>query len=406
MGWNQIIELLKFNRTLSVLLFVLFLLLIMQLVIQNFWLPVAILALFVVAVFLFAATFSGLREISECETQADREAMTRDLSTLIIELNQLVHQQVAEIRESLGQINSVVSDATSNLGDSFHGLNDKSTQQGALIHGLLNAEKAESTVKEQDFNFSQFIDETKDLMQQFIELMLSTSQNSMKMVHAIDDVSKQMDNAFSLLEDVTGIANQTNLLALNAAIEAARAGEAGRGFAVVADEVRKLSQHSNQFSDQIRQVVQGAKEDIGEAKAVVSSMASRDMTQTIGAKTRVDDLLKSVEQYNANIDLELEKISRVSGEINTAVGLAVRSLQFEDVVNQVVDYSSQYATRLEQLSQHMVQLLNDLPEGEYQIHEMVLTLQQEMHQIREEWNKPINKAVSQLSMDQGDIEMF
>lgn len=151
------------------------------------------------------------------------------------------------------------------------------------VTGLVKLDSDEQGDSEEQFNINQFVRETNDLLQSFIELMLTTNSHSMKMVNMIDDISKQMDQAFSLLKGVSGIANQTNLLALNAAIEAARAAEAGRGFAVVADEVRALSQNSNRFSDEIGAFVQKASHDISEAKVVASNMASQDMNHTISA---------------------------------------------------------------------------------------------------------------------------
>ncbi len=329
-----------------------------------------------------------------------------ELNRLFRSFIELVSEQTSEISQSLSQINNVVVDATANLGVSFNDLSTKSRQQGDLVHALVHADDSSQHEARSDFNISVFIKETNELLQQFIDLLLSTSENSMKMVHAIDDISRQMDKAFALLQDVSSIANQTNLLALNAAIEAARAGEAGRGFAVVADEVRKLSQYSNRFSDEIRRVVEKAQNDIGLAKQVVSSMASRDMTATIGAKNRVDDMLISVQTYNQRIDREIVKISTLSDEISSTVGLAVRSLQFEDVVTQVVSYSSEHARRLEELLTGLSSHLAELPEDETAQHDLVGRLKQQVEHLRDEWKSPLNKAVNQVSMEQGEIEMF
>jgi methyl-accepting chemotaxis protein len=350
----------------------------------------------------------------QLQRQQDLSSVSQDFMQLLEDLATLVEDQSAEVTSSLAQIREVVIDATGNLGNSFRDLDQKSQSQGAIVHALVSSEQEEQdggVIATDHFNMQQFVNETNQLLQQFIELMINTSTNSMNMVHAIDDISHQMDEAFNLLKDVSGIANQTNLLALNAAIEAARAGEAGRGFAVVADEVRSLSQHSNRFSDQIGSVVQKAKTDISEAKQVISSMASKDMNDTIAAKTRVEEMLGRVGEYNSNMDEELNRLSMLTREISNSVGVAVRSLQFEDVVTQVVAYSDGHASRLSDLVHRLNTTLSELSTGEQagdniEIHSVIGQFQREIAVLKEEWRSPLNKAVSQTSMDQGEIEMF
>lgn len=361
---------------------------------------------------LFALFFKRLSEhinFKNDEQEISQQKITSELMELFEDLSTLVEQQSLEINQSLAQIKNVVVDATGNLGNSFRDLNEKSQYQGELVRGLVDS--GQDNGESEDFNFRDFVTNTNELLQQFVDLMVATSYNGMKMVHAIDDISNQMDDAFSLLKDVSSIANQTNLLALNAAIEAARAGEAGRGFAVVADEVRNLSQHSNRFSGEIGAVVQKAKSDIAAAKTVVSDMASKDMTETISAKNQVDEMLKNVEVYNKNIDLELIKISDVTDEISKSVGVAVRSLQFEDVVTQVVGYSDDHVARLNGLVLKLHQKISELRSTDetsdmIEVHQMIQYFQHEITELKTEWESPLNKAVSQSSMEQGEIEMF
>ncbi len=390
---------------------IILLLMLIQVFVPTSWLSILSLLIMLALAVLLIKTLSR-QELEQTEDDLNSDQVTVDLMTVFDDLASLVDQQAGEISQSLAQIKQVVINASGNLSDSFHDLNNKSQDQGQLVLGLLNADKgSDAPAGDTKFNIAQFLVETHGLLQRFVEIMISNSDNSSKMVNAIDDISRQMDEAFSLLNDVTAIANQTNLLALNAAIEAARAGDAGRGFAVVADEVRKLSQHSNRFSSEIGAVVQKAKTDISSAKDVVAEMASRDMSDAIEEKNRVDGMLQKVEEYNQNIDVELGKISTISNEIALAVGLAVQSLQFEDVVTQVISYSDQHANRLQGLVHRLHQKLavlksNDAATNPVQIHHMVEQFRDEIAQLKHEWDKPLNKAVNQSSMEQGDIEMF
>lgn len=408
---QKIKDKIKQQWLLSIALAALLILALVQAVnLTNWFSMTSVLLTVMVTMMLIKITRQNDKIIDEISKNYSDQVST-EFMELLEDLGILVEKQSVEVTNSLSQIKKVVIDATGNLGNSFHHLNETSQHQSALVHGLIQSDQDTENSFSENSSIKEFINETNELLQQFIELIVNTSKNSMKMVHAIDDISEQMEEAFSLLKDVSGIANQTNLLALNASIEAARAGEAGRGFAVVADEVRKLSQHSNRFSGEIATVVQKAKADIAGAQEIISSMAARDMNDTMTAKMRVDDMLISVQSYNEEMDSELSKVSSASEDISQSVGLAVRSLQFEDVVTQIVNYSLDHVDRLNDLVYRLNQNISELRINrkmvdDIQLHQMIQHFQFDIGELRNEWESPLNKAASQSSMEQGDIEMF
>tara|TARA_R110000796_G_scaffold126693_2_gene241593 strand:+ start:15714 stop:17636 length:1923 start_codon:yes stop_codon:yes gene_type:complete len=158
---------------------------------------------------------------------------------------------------------------------------------------------------------------------------ISSIQGQAKEISAsmvvIEELASASDDIGSVLEVIVNIAGQTNLLALNAAIEAARAGEQGRGFAVVADEVRSLAQRTQASTEQIRGMIERVQKGVGQSSAMMAenrTLAVRNAEDAQGAGQAFSDVMQAVSrinQVNTEIASAAEEQSHVAEDINRNV---------------------------------------------------------------------------------------
>ena len=138
---------------------------------------------------------------------------------------------------------------------------------------------------------------------------------------AIRDLAEKSDRIGSIVETITSIAGQTNLLALNAAIEAARAGEQGRGFAVVADEVRKLAEESQQAAASISDLISQIQSETERTVAIVEKGAA----QTVESGELVGSAREAFEQINTAVDALEQRIAEIVTATSEVAAVAEQS---------------------------------------------------------------------------------
>ncbi len=300
---------------------------------------------------------------------------------------------------------TIVSDAVSGLSSSFTNLSEQSKSQESLMMELIDGLHS----SEGSNNQNGFIQETKEVLEYFVNNITEVSRGGMTMVYTVDDIETQMDNVNQLLTEISSIADQTNLLALNAAIEAARAGEAGRGFAVVADEVRALSTNSNNLNEKIRVVVDKSKKNIAKAKAIVGDIAGKDMSVAMQHKSRVDEVLVMMEEKNKFVEDKLNMASSIAVKIDNSVNTAVRSLQFEDIARQQCDQLNEHIRLVDSLFVEMKSNINKVESNDFSMETMsslIHDLNENIMKVTEKSKNIHSTTASQESMNQGDVDLF
>jgi len=306
-----------------------------------------------------------------------------------------------ESREEILQVKNLLDTAIGQLIENFTHVHQKTQEQQALTNRITQHMSAGEDV---DSIFSGFIHDTTETFEIFMDNAVQASKFAMGLVEIMDDMASKIGGIVKLLDEIDDIADQTNLLALNAAIEAARAGEAGRGFAVVADEVRSLSKKTTHFSDQIRSLMTDLHSSFSNADTSIQRISSVDMGFASESKRRIEQVLEQLERINHESSEALSSQSILAAEVEENIQQATTGLQFQDMTSQLLDHTE---TRLDAIHDLMDDLAHLTKEDSARTaEEILLHIREKLQETRTKIDNMKHNPVAHGNMDSGDIELF
>ena len=360
-----------------------------------YWMATLLNSLGIVAVILFV---EPKQTMVKNDSSAPNVVKDADSSMLPIANIKSLHLEVVptlkECESNIADVISTQEDAVNTLSVSFTQLQTLVHTQAETIQKLIRADKdGEELYSEKMRNFA---DHTAVTLDRFIDSTVQMSTSSMELLERVTQISESVPQVMQALNDIDSIADQTNLLALNAAIEAARAGEHGRGFAVVADEVRTLSNRSSQFSDAIQKQLKGMTTQIEALTKEVGELASYDVSYVIEAKQEINGALGSIirkAESDSEVTAGLEQVAR---ELESALGDAIRGLQFGDINGQNLNYTMTSINFLREELENMS--YTHISQAIQEIHDYLENMRLRKQDVR--------NPVSATKMEAGDIDLF
>lgn len=291
------------------------------------------------------ADVSGRDEVSD--TARAFNTMLEHQQALIRHLTDTA-TQLAAASEEMSAISAQVSQAATAQGDQTNMVATAVHQMSVAVQEVArNAQSTASNAADANKEARQ----GSELVQANLASIQGLSVSVEKAGEVIDTLHSQSDEISKVLGVIQSIAEQTNLLALNAAIEAARAGEAGRGFAVVADEVRSLASNTQKATESIRSMIDALQ---GGARSAVSAMQlSRDQAQNSVSHAReagevlnhIAHAIEGIADGNVQISAATEEQTAVANEISQNIS------SLNDSIGEVVNSAEQSSVASRNLAQ-------------------------------------------------------
>ncbi|MCG9755818.1 methyl-accepting chemotaxis protein [Shewanella insulae] len=281
------------------------------------------------------------------------------LRLLIGELKELASRSQAESQVAAG----IAQQTHDSVNRQYSDIESVVTAVNQMSATALEVAKASEQTASETEAMTLNVKAGEDSLSQAMGYVTHMSQESLLAKEAVGKVAESSTNISQILEVISAIAEQTNLLALNAAIEAARAGEQGRGFAVVADEVRALASKTQSSTDEIGRLIESLQQEVGSASQIIDQGvdgAQRAVAQTESALSSLNTIVSQIQEVSGqvtHIATAAEEQSAVTEEVNRNItGISDSASELARLADEAQQSSASLAALVEQQHQQLGKL--------------------------------------------------